>query len=79
MVILVHTGQPVFKVPVPAYGLGQVSPLLPLVLPANLPWVKSETKQLLPSGVGQPSRAVFLKAGASTSTSLQAALWVIGH
>lgn len=70
-------GQPVFKVPVPAYGLGQVPLLLPLVLSPSHLWVKSETKQLLPNGMGQSTRPVLLKAMASTSDSPWAALWVI--
>lgn len=58
--------------------LGQVPRLLPPAPPASHPWVKSETEQLLPSGMGHPPRAVLPKAGASASASPQAALWVIG-
>lgn len=77
--VALRTGQLVFKVPAPAHGLGQASLLLPLVLPAGDPCVKSESKRLLPSGMGQPPRAVPLKAGASTSASPQLRCGLLAH
>lgn len=79
MVVPLQTGQPAFKVPVPGYVLSQVPCLLLPAPPASHPWVKSENKQLLPSGMGQPLRTVLPKAGgASASINPQAALWAIG-